>query len=187
MNKTLIIGLGNPILGDDGVGWVVAQEVEKRLSLPPFSAPPSFPPNFAKFSEIGGMKGGRGEPEGGLNIECLALAGISLMEHMIGYRRVILIDSLNTGQHAQGEVVTFSLDSLEDLLHGHSASAHDLSLKGALELGRSMGADLPEDRDIQIVAIEAAHVYDFTEELTPEIAAAVPVAVQKVMALLEES
>jgi Ni,Fe-hydrogenase maturation factor len=29
--KTLVIGLGNPILGDDGVGWVVASEVEDRL------------------------------------------------------------------------------------------------------------------------------------------------------------
>jgi hydrogenase maturation protease len=107
------------------------------------------------------------------------------MEQMVGYERVILIDSLNTGQHDQGEVVTFSLDSLEDLLHGHSASAHDLSLKGALKLGRSMGADLPKDEDIQIVAIEAAHVYDFTEVLTPEIAAAVPIAVQKVLSLLK--
>jgi hydrogenase maturation protease len=155
MNKTLIIGLGNPILGDDGVGWVVAQEVEKKLTaLPP-------------------------------RVECLALAGIALMEQMVGYERVILVDSLNTGQHRQGEVVTFSLDSLEDLRHGHSASAHDLSLKAALQLGRSMGADLPRDEDIQIVAIEAAHVYDFTEELTPEIAAAVPVAVEQVLDLLK--
>jgi hydrogenase maturation protease len=154
MNKTLIIGLGNPILGDDGVGWVVAQEVQKKLAAP-------FP-----------------------RVECLALAGIALMEQMVGYERVILIDSLNTGKHAQGEVISFSLDSLEDLLHGHSASAHDLSLKGALKLGRSMGADLPKDEDIQIVAIEAVHVYDFTEELTPEIAAAVPIAVQKVLSLL---
>ncbi len=171
--KTLIIGLGNPILGDDGVGWVVAQEVEKILT-----AALSSPPNFADLRETGGMKGG-------LKIECLALAGIALMEQMVGYERVILVDSLNTGQHAQGEVVTFSLDSLEDLLHGHSASAHDLSLKAALKLGRSMGADLPRDEDIQIVAIEAAHVYDFTEELTPAIAAAVPIAVEKVFTLLE--
>lgn len=35
MTKTLIIGLGNPILGDDGVGWKVAQEVERQL--PPLS------------------------------------------------------------------------------------------------------------------------------------------------------
>lgn len=182
--KTLIIGLGNPILGDDGVGWVVAQEVERRLpaslTLPPFSAPPSFPPNFSELREIGGMKGGKES----VSVECFSLAGISLMEHIIGYQRVILIDSLNTGKYAQGEVVTFSLDSLEDLLHGHSASAHDLSLKGALNLGRSMGADLPRDEDIQVVAIEAAHVYDFTEELTPEIAAAVPKAVEIIMKML---
>ena len=29
--KTLIVGLGNPILGDDGVGWRVAEEVKKQL------------------------------------------------------------------------------------------------------------------------------------------------------------
>lgn len=161
--KTLIIGLGNPILGDDGVGWVVAQEVERLRPSP----------------------GGRGDGGGGeIRVECFSLAGISLMERMIGCQRVILIDSLNTGNYAQGEVVTFSLDSLEDLLHGHSASAHDLSLKGALKLGRSMGADLPRDEDIRVVAIEAAHVYDFTEELTPEIAAAVPKAVEMVLELL---
>ncbi len=180
MTKTLIIGLGNPILGDDGVGWVVAQEVEKILT-----APPSSPPNFADLRETGGMKGGREEKVGDIKVECLALAGIALMEQMVGYERVVLVDSLNTGQHAQGEVVSFSLDSLEDLLHGHSASAHDLSLKAALKLGRSMGADLPRDEDIQIVAIEAAHIYDFTEELTPAIAAAVPIAVEKVFTLLK--
>ena len=158
--KTLIIGLGNPILGDDGVGWVVAQEVDKKLATD-HRLPPAI-------------------------VECLALAGIALMEQMVGYQRIILIDSLNTGQHAQGQVVTFSLDSLEDLVHGHSASAHDLSLKSALKLGRSMGADLPRDEDIQIVAIEAAHVYDFTEELTPAIAGAVPQAVQTVLNLLAQ-
>jgi hydrogenase maturation protease len=169
--KTLIIGLGNPILGDDGVGWKVAQEVEKHLqSLPPLASEPDT--DREKTAE-------------NVKVECLSLAGISLMEQVVGYQRIILIDSLNTGQHDQGEVVTFSLDSLEDLLHGHSASAHDLSLKGALKLGRSMGAELPKDEDIQIVAIEAAHVYDFTEVLTPEIIAAVPIAVQKVVSLLK--
>jgi hydrogenase maturation protease len=157
--KTLIIGLGNPILGDDGVGWKVAQEVETRLSLSTFHFP--------------------------LSTACLSLAGISLMEQMIGYERVILIDSLNTGQHPQGEVVTFTLDSLPDLTYGHSASAHDLSLTNALKMGRQMGAELPADENVTIVAVEAAHVYDFTEELSPAIAEAVPVAVEMVMRLLQ--
>ena len=33
--KTLVIGLGNPILGDDGVGWVVAEEVRKHFPAGP--------------------------------------------------------------------------------------------------------------------------------------------------------
>jgi hydrogenase maturation protease len=154
--KTIVVGLGNPLLGDDGVGWRVAQEVKQRL--PGDSA---------------------------ISVECYSLSGLSLMEQLIGFDRVILIDSLNTGRHEQGEVVTFTLDTLEDLTYGHSASAHDASLKTALGVGRSMGERLPADRDIHVVAIEAQHVYDFKEELTPAVAASVPVAVDKVRELLK--
>jgi hydrogenase maturation protease len=163
--KTLIIGLGNPILGDDGVGWKIAQEVERLLPLTPAPSP---------------LQG-----EGNIRVECLALAGIALMEQMAGFERVILIDSLNTGRHPQGTVVTFTLDELTDLTYGHSASAHDTSLKNALKLGRSMGVELPTDENVTVVAVEAAHVYDFTEELTPDIAKAVSKAVEMVMDLLK--
>jgi len=154
--RTIIIGLGNPILGDDGVGWVVAQRIAAVLA--------------GQYPEI--------------RVECFALAGISLMEQMIGYERVILIDSLNTGKQRQGQVVTFTLDSLADLTYGHSASAHDLSLKKALVMGRSLSAILPDDQNIHVIAIEALHVYDFGETLTPEIEAAVPLAEAEVYKLL---
>jgi hydrogenase maturation protease len=153
--KTIIVGLGNPLLGDDGVGWKVAQEVKQRLDDGSIAA-----------------------------VECYSLSGLSLMEQLIGFDRVILIDSLNTGRYDQGDVVTFTLDSLEDLTYGHSASAHDASLKTALGVGRSMGEKLPADNEIHVVAIEARHVYDFSEELSLEVAASVPVAVQKVLDLL---
>jgi hydrogenase maturation protease len=153
--KTIIVGLGNPLLGDDGVGWKVAEEVKQRL--------------------------GEGSP---FAVECFSLSGLSLMEQLIGYERVILIDSLNTGNFDQGKVVSFTLDTLEDLTYGHSASAHDASLKTALGVGRTLEAALPADKDIHVVAIEARHVYDFKEELSSEVAAAVPVAVQKVLDLL---
>ena len=154
--KTLVIGLGNPILGDDGVGMVVAHEVEACL----------------------------GTSERNVEVDNLALGGLSLMERMIGYQRVILIDSLNTGQYPQGSVVTFTLEDLVDLTHGHSATAHDLTLKTALVMGRKLGASLPADKDVHVVAIEAQHVYDFKEELSPVIAAAKPAAVQQVLDLI---
>jgi hydrogenase maturation protease len=156
--KTLVIGLGNPILGDDGVGWVVAREVEARLE----------------------------ESERNVEVDCLALGGLSLMERLIGYQHVILIDSLNTGQRPQGSVVTFTLEDLVDLTYGHTSAAHDASLKTALAMGRKLDANLPADKDVHVVAIEAEHVYDFKEELSPVIATAMPIAVQQVLDLLKE-
>jgi len=152
----LVIGLGNPILGDDGVGWVVAREVEDRIRA-----------------------------EGGdIEVDYLSLGGLSLMERLIGYKKAILIDALTTGKHPQGEVVSFTLEDLIDLTSGHTSAAHDTSLKTALVTGRQLGASLPEDGDIHIVAIESRQVYEIQEGLTPSIANAVPSAVQQVLGVI---
>jgi len=169
--KTLVVGLGNPILGDDGVGWRVAEDVSAQSGIPLGDAP------------LSGLSSQTPDP---VSIERYSLAGLSLMERLVGYDRVIIIDSLNTGQYKQGDVITFTLDQMADLTYGHSASAHDVSLKNALKMGRNMGEALPEDSQVYIIAIEAEHIYDFKEELTPEIAAAVPIATRSVLDLLEE-
>lgn len=169
---TLVVGLGNPILGDDGVGWRIAEEVSRRSGIPVGDAP------------LRGPQTSHREP---VTIECYSLAGLSLMERLIGYDRVILIDALNTGQHEQGAVVCFTLAEMDDLTCGHSASAHDVSLKQALQLGRSMGEPLPDDEQVHVVSVEARHVYDFQESLSPAIAAAVPLAAQKALELLATS
>ena len=166
----LIVGLGNPILGDDGVGWRVAEEVSARSGIPLGDAP------------LPGLSPRKPDP---VTIERYSLAGLSLMERLTGFDRVIIIDSLNTGQYPQGEVVHFTLADMDDLTHGHSASAHDVSLKNALKMGRNMGEALPDDEHVHIIAIEAQHVYDFKEELSLPIAAAVPVAARKVLDLIE--
>jgi hydrogenase maturation protease len=61
--KTLVVGLGNPILGDDGVGWKVAEEVKKKISIQD------------------------------VDVDCFSMGGLSLMEHLIGYECAILIDA----------------------------------------------------------------------------------------------
>jgi hydrogenase maturation protease len=65
---------------------------------------------------------------------------------------------------------------------GHSASTHDATLITALQTAEKLGANIP--KQVDIVAIEAENVYDFSEELSPPVAAAVPVAVEKVIELL---
>jgi len=169
--RIIIVGLGNPILGDDGVGWRVAEEVSRLSGIPLGDAP------------LPGLSPPKPDP---VTIERYSLAGLSLMERLTGFERVILIDSLNTGWHPQGAVIHFTLADIDDLTYGHSASAHDISLKNALKLGRRMGEPLPADEHIHIVAVEAQHVYDFREELSPCIAEAVPAAAKKVIELLAQ-
>jgi len=148
---TLVIGLGNPILGDDGVGWRVAEAVR---ALKP-----------------------------GVEVDCLALGGLSLMERLIGYKRVIIVDALQTREGQVGDVTVLPLQALPDYSAGHTTAAHDTSLQTALRLGQSMGAELPEE--IVVVGVEARRVYEFSDELSPAVAAAIPEATQAVLDVIE--
>jgi len=154
---TIIVGLGNPILGDDGVGWHVAERVLETIQ--------DNPPTGTEVV-----------------VEFLSLGGLSLMERLIGYDRAIIIDAIGTGAGPHGSVHSFPLDRLPDNSGGHLTAIHDTSLQTALRVGRSMGAHLPQD--ITIVGVESPYVYDFSDSLTPPVSAAVPEAVQMVLGIL---
>jgi len=159
--KTILIGLGNPILGDDGVGWKVAEVVKKQLTSPPTPLP---------------------EGEGShVDVDFLSLGGISLMEHLIGYERAILVDAVVSDQEI-GSIVVVRLDEMPDYSALHTTSTHDTSLQNALKLGKAMGANLPED--VTVVGVVTNQVYDFSEELSPPVANAVLEAAKIVMDLL---
>ena len=151
--KTLVVGLGNPILGDDGVGWRVAERLSEELS------------------------------DSSVEVDCLALGGLSLMERLIGYDRAIIIDAIQTEGGVIGTVSQVDLQAIPDLTTGHTTAVHDTSFHSALKLGRQMGAELPES--IQFVTIEAAEVFDFSEEMTLAVKTAVPRAVECVFGLLQ--
>lgn len=152
--KTLVIGLGNPILGDDGVGWRVIEELQSKIV----------------------------NPKSEIELDFASLGGLSLMERMVGFERAILIDAMESAQRPVGIVRVIPLEELPNPSAGHSASAHDTSLITALETGRHMGLVLPEE--VFVVAIEAQQVYDFSEELSPAVADAAPVAAHAVLDIL---
>lgn len=153
--RTIVIGLGNPIMGDDGIGWRVVEAVEMA------HAQGAHPP--AAF-------------------EYLSVGGLTLMEHLIGYQSAILVDAICSGAAAPGAVTVFTLDELPNRAAGHLTSAHDTTLHNALHIGRRMGAELPAR--VWVVAVEAELVYDFSEQLSPPVAAAVPQAAAAALALL---
>ena len=150
--KTLVLGLGNPILTDDGVGVLVAEEVRARL------------------------------PEDtSIDITEVSVGGLTLMESMIGYDRVILVDALQRLDGCcPGKVHKMSLQDLELISPTqHSASPHDASLVTALETGHRMGLQLPQE--ITIFAIEVENVMDFNDRPTPAVAAAIPLVTNAVL------
>ena len=164
----LVIGLGNPILGDDGVGWRVAEEVKRRISN-------LQSPVVEERLEI---------RDWSVEVDCVSLGGLSLMERMMGYDHAIVIDAVTTGRQAVGSVTCCALEDLPDRSAGHTTAAHDTSPQPALRVGRAMGAHLP-DR-VMVVAVEANAAYDFSEALSLPIADAVPRAATMVLGLLKE-
>lgn len=155
--KTIVVGLGNPILTDDGVGVKVAYELEARLE--------------------------KNYPED-LTITEASVGGLRLMELLEGYDRAIIIDAIQTKNGKQpGKVFTMDLDDLRSISPTqHSASAHDTSLVTALDAGKELGMKLPED--ITIFAIEVTNILDFNEHPTPDVALAIPIVTEMVLEIL---
>jgi hydrogenase maturation protease len=155
--KTLVIGLGNPILTDDGVGVKVAYAVRDMLA-----------------------SAGRED----VTVTEAGVGGLHLMEMMVGYGRVILVDAIQTPGGQPGAISRLSLDDIASAVPTqHSASTHDMNLPTALEMGHRLGLSLPDT--IEILAVEAEDVVTFGESCTPAVAAAVPAVTELVLQLLK--
>jgi hydrogenase maturation protease len=116
-------------------------------------------------------------------VDCLSLGGISLMEHLIGYDRVILIDAFSSDDDV-GSIHVMKLKDMPNYSAFHISSTHDTSLQNAIELGKSLGACLPED--IMVIGITTRRIYDFSEELSQPVMDALPQVVNIVLDLLRE-
>ncbi len=101
--KTRVIGLGNTLLKDDGVGVYVAREVARRL------------PDGPDFDVV--------------ETEC---GGFALLELMTGQDRVVLVDSIAFDDLAPGTVVRIEPSDLRTSLRLRSVHEIDLPTALAL-------------------------------------------------------
>jgi hydrogenase maturation protease len=145
--KTLILGLGNSLLCDDGVGIYVATELKNRVNRP----------------EVTIMETG--------------VAGLSLLDLLVGYDRAIIIDAIQTVCGKAGQIYRLEPKAFDTALH--TASAHGIDFTTALEFGKKIGLPLPQK--IVIFAIEASDVSTFREECTPEVKSAISSCVEMVL------
>lgn len=174
--KTLVLGLGNPILTDDGVGVQVAETVGALLDSIHSADRMGEEHNTFNLSQ----SSDQGHQ---IDVQEASVGGLALMETMLGYDRVILIDACDQQTLAPGMMQRLSLDDLRTISPTqHSASPHDASLITAFDLGRRMGLPLPDN--VVIYAIGVENVIDFCDTPTPAVAAAIPQVAATVLAEL---
>ncbi|NPE27725.1 hydrogenase maturation protease [Methanococcoides sp. SA1] len=111
-----IIGCGNTLMGDDGVGVRVVEALEKMES---------------------------GIPEG-IDILDAGVCGLDILNLLEGVDKVIIVDSM-MGSTKKGSILRFELEDLLNEDHEQIGifSAHDISISDVLTIGKHV-QDLPE-------------------------------------------
>jgi len=150
--KTLVLGIGNPILSDDGVGIKVAHEVGGKLNDPQ------------------------------VTVAETSAAGLSLLDSIVGYDKVIIIDAVQTEKGRAGQIYRMGTEDFS--LTKHFSSPHQINLATALELGKMLDLAMPQK--ITILAVEAKDITSFSEKCTPEVEQAIPKVVKMVLKELNE-
>ena len=145
--KTLVLGIGNPILSDDGAGIRVAREVGKKSDDPQVTISES------------------------------SAAGLSLLDAIVGYDKVIIIDAIQTKRGKAGRIHRMGLEDFSSAKH--LPSPHQINLVTALELGKMLNLAMPQK--ITIFAVEAKDITTFGEKCTPEVEQAIPEVVKMVL------
>ena len=112
--KTLILGMGNPIMGDDGVGIWAARALKDRVN------------------------------EEKVTVMETGMAGLNLLELLADYDRAILIDAIKTGEGEVGKIYRLEPETLNGTRHAASTHGIDFStaLELGSRLGLSLPRDI---------------------------------------------
>ena len=105
--------------------------------------------------------------------------GLALLDFLTGYRAVLIVDSIQTGQAAPGFIHELEAASLKTLT---GRTPHFLGVGETLALGRLL--ELPMPAEVRILAIEVEDPFTLGTQLTPTLQTALPVIVERVAAVL---
>ncbi|HUT00105.1 MAG TPA: hydrogenase maturation protease [Candidatus Thermoplasmatota archaeon] len=144
--KTIVLGIGNPILRDDGAGIHVAHQLKHYVT------------------------------DQKVTIDEAYTGGMNLLDMMIGYDKAILIDTVNIADAKNGEVKRLTLHNSGNTCHSYNP--HDISLQEALRLAEKLGEkNIPKEIIVIGIVVKELSI-QFGEQLSENIQAAVPKAVE---------
>jgi len=147
--RTLVLGIGNPILGDDGVGFHIAQELAKEIK------------------------------DENIDVKDTSIDGLNLLELIVGYDKVIIIDAIMTDDGEVGGICRLKPEDIGGPAQS-TISAHHLNLLTTIKLGRRL---FPKKMpgEVMVLAVGIQEVTEFTEEMTGKVKEAIPKVVNLVL------
>jgi hydrogenase maturation protease len=151
-NKSLILGIGNNILTDDGIGFRLVADIRNMLG------------------------------DTNIQFETASCGGLEIIEYIKDFKRVVFIDAIRTREGKPGDVYYFSPADFRETMH--LSNLHDISFITALDLGRTLDLDLPDD--LHIIAVEIIEDMEFSEEFTPQLKERYPQILEKVLEKVEQ-
>lgn len=132
--KSLILFLGNSILRDDRIGLVLGQMLKTKL-----------------------------EAEGH-EVQILEKTGFSLIDYLENRREAVIVDSVRTGTHDIGEIVTVKPEELKQY---SPLTSHYVGIPEALEMMRKLDLNPPEH--VHIFGVEVEDPYAVSEEMSEKL------------------
>ena len=111
----VVLGLGNPLRGDDGVGLAVAAALSRLLERHPIV---------------------------GVRVVTSERGGLEVLNLLAGAREAVVVDCLEVETPRPGRVHWLSLDEMRG--SARVQGAHEVSLANVLEIGRLLGVQVPD-------------------------------------------
>ena len=113
--------------------------------------------------------------QGEIEVVQSSSAGYDLMDHLLGARRLLVVDTIVTGRARPGAISVFTADRVQPAPGG---SPHFLGLFEVLAVGRKLHLDVP--KEIIVIAVEASDCITVGGPIHPDVQSAIPEVVELV-------
>ena len=139
--KTIIMGIGNSLLGDDGVGVHIARRLSRLIK------------------------------DENVDIVDANMGGLNLLDFILGYDKLIIIDAIMTNQKQVGEIYRLGEEKIGQA--DAVTSPHHFNLPATIKIGRRLFPnEMP--KEVIVYAVGTQNVAQITEDTTYKVKKAIP-------------
>jgi hydrogenase maturation protease len=147
--KTLIMGIGNSLLGDDGIGVHIARRLSRLI----------------KDENVAVVDANTG--------------GLNLLDFILGYDKLIIIDAIMTNQNRIGEIYRLGQEKIGEPVYV-ATPPHHFNLPATIEIGRRLFPnEMP--KEVIVYAVGTQDVAQITEDMTDKVKKAIPRVISLVL------